>query len=548
MFVPHQRIPAALILATILSTTAAGADRSSTPVQSPQPDRAQTQRVYHAGGRKPTIADDPRIFASGPVRVAYRDETAPSATDSAAPKTLLPPRPMSVPPSTRELTPKPAPARPVTPEPNTQHLPVPIDATDVAPDTVYIPSEGRHNSTPDYYYQSTPGYESQLVYTPHYSRREQLPNNWFQAEALLWWTSDVNVPALATVSPVGTPANQAGIVGPDSQVLFGGDILGKAQGGFRVRAGHWMNDCDGSGFVAEFLMLLNRGTDFQISSDGDPIIARPFNNVGGNNGPNGIPDSQFIACPGMSQGSLRINAETRMYGVALHYWGELYDANNCCSSCGESCGEVNGRCCGQREPSMLGLKFGPRFYHLDDDLTMDERFTSTASGNRFVLQDVFDTENSFLGLELGLRGRRDIGRLSFEGGLQLAVGATRQELDVYGYNTVTTPAGATTRSNGGFFAQQSNSGNFDRTRFSLVPGFDVHLGWELKDGWRATLGYNLMLWTNVLRAGEQLDPNISEDFFTPPVNGGVGVNQPAIHFHESNYVAHGLSFGVEKRY
>ncbi|GEM_PF-1779724 len=97
----------------------------------------------------------------------------------------------------------------------------------------------------------------------------------------MWWTSHVDTPVIATTSPLFTLGLQAGVLGqPATGMVFSGDDLYDfAQGGFRVRGGHWFEKNDGSGWQAEFFRLGARGDDFGASSDGDPIIGKPFTNA-----------------------------------------------------------------------------------------------------------------------------------------------------------------------------------------------------------------------------------------------------------------------------
>lgn len=424
-----------------------------------------------------------------------------------------------------------------------------------------------HDGSPVYYDQpASTQYFSEPVYRPLYRQQEQLRHRWFSAEALLWWTSSVDMPVLATTSPQGTPANEAGVLGQNTSVLLGGgDIFGFAQGGVRLRAGKWFDKDDGSGILAEFFILGSRGENYSAVSNGDPILARPFFNAGpGNN----FQDSQLIAYPGLASGSLRFNAETRMYSVGLQYWEEIYDSRCGCNTCGDCCGVPCGNSCGDvcsascgdgcgggclfeqrrnRDDTTIGIILGPRFTHLDDTLSVRERLTSVATGSQFDLSDSFKTENSFLGGEIGVRARRRRGDFTFDLGLQLAIGATHQELDINGRNTITTN-GVPTSSAGGFLAQQSNIGNYDRNRFSLIPALDLKVAYETRKGWRFSVGYNLMYWTNVLRAAEQIDTVVNEDYFAPANLPSLGASRPTPLFRESDYLAHGLTFGIEKRY
>ena len=355
------------------------------------------------------------------------------------------------------------------------------------------------------------------------------------------------MPVIATTSPLSTPGLQAGVLGQSTTgVVFGGDDLYDfAQGGFRVRGGHWFDRNDGSGWHAEFFMLGSRGHDFIANSNGDPVIARPFTNA-----LTGAQDAQLLAFPGVSRGAFSFNSETRLYSFGFSYWAELVEDNGECNC--NSCGERSQGACYQRNgdqpcDTLLGLKLGPRFYHLDDTLLADESLTGTASGNQFRILDSFKTENSFLGGEIGLHTRKQRQSLSLDLGLNLAIGTARQELDVRGQTGVTS-GGANTVTDGGFYAQSTNSGSWHRNRLSVVPSMECALGFEARDGWRFSVAYNLMYWTNVLRAAEQIDSTINPNLFPPSVASVTEPARPAAQFNESDYLAHGISIAIEKRW
>lgn len=398
-------------------------------------------------------------------------------------------------------------------------------------------------------------YQDQVV--PYYSQpnhngvchcdscSQNRPSDWISLEALIWWTSDVSTPPLVTTSPAGTAPNVAGIVGANSDVVFGGrdQLFGFPQAGFRARLGHWNDVDEVSGFELEFLMLFSKGDNFFGRSDGSRILARPFTNVSGGQPVGGTPDAQLVAFPGLSSGTISVNAETRFYGAGARYMHEIYLEEECTDDCGEIFGKRT-----DRDPhSRVYLTLGPRFYHLDDSIEIREELTSTASGNDFLLVDSFNTENSFLGGEIGLKARRRKGRWQADLGLGLGIGATRQESDIAGYSRIRNGSGGSEFANG-FLAQPTNIGNYEDTVFSLVPRLEFDLEWEFADGWSATVGYNLLYWTNVLRAGEQIDGTVNADLLAPAIVGGTGGNRPTATLNESDYLAHGISFGIERRF
>lgn len=398
-----------------------------------------------------------------------------------------------------------------------------------------------------------PAVQSEIVpyYQPHYSGscncpacRRQNDSHWISLEALVWWTSDVSVPPLITTSPNGTAPNLAGVPGANSDVLFGGgDIYDFSQPGFRARYGHWLDDDEVSALELEYFMLFEKGDNFYGRSGGDPILARPFTNVQTGAAPGGFPDAQIIAYPGLNAGSISVEADTWMYSIGLRYLHEIYlDYES--DECGETYGQSSIDC---SRKTRLYFGIGPRFYHLEDSIGIREEFTSTRSGNEYLLVDSFQTENSFLGGEIGLKARHRRGRWQADLGLNLGIGATRRELDIAGYSRVRNLNGGAEYPQG-FLAQPTNIGSYDDTKFSLVPRLELDLKWEFAQGWSAMVGYNLMYWTNVWRAGEQIDGTVNADYLPPPVSAPGTSNRPQPQFHETDFLAHGISFGIERRY
>ena len=81
-----------------------------------------------------------------------------------------------------------------------------------------------------------------------------------------------------------------------------------------------------------------------------------------------------------------------------------------------------------------------------------------------------------------------------------------------------------------------------------MPSLECAIGYELQRGWRFSVAYNLMYWTNVMRAAEQIDSTINPNLFPPSVATAADPARPARLFKEADYLAHGLSIGFEKRW
>ena len=102
---------------------------------------------------------------------------------------------------------------------------------------------------------------------------------------------------------------------------------------------------------------------------------------------------------------------------------------------------------------------------------------------------------------------------------------------------------------GGIFAQPTNIGHFTKDQFGILPELTLTMGYQLTDHARATIGYNLLYLSNVLRAGDQIDQVDGRQVrslssFTP--NSGAG--QPTPTYYSDRFYAQGLNLGLEFSY
>ncbi|MCI0682645.1 MAG: BBP7 family outer membrane beta-barrel protein [Gemmataceae bacterium] len=123
------------------------------------------------------------------------------------------------------------------------------------------------------------------------------------------------MPPLLTTSPPGTPLADAGVLGrPGASVLFGDErVNDDARSGGRFTAGFWLNCAHTTGIEGNIFFLGEETTDYSISSNGTPILARPFFDVlaGANN-------SRKIAFPGLVTGSFTARATSELWGADVY--------------------------------------------------------------------------------------------------------------------------------------------------------------------------------------------------------------------------------------
>ena len=99
---------------------------------------------------------------------------------------------------------------------------------------------------------------------------------------------------------------------------------------------------------------------------------------------------------------------------------------------------------------------------------------------------------------------------------------------------------------GGLLAQPTNIGRYAFNDFAVAPEGTLNLGFQLTDGIRVFGGYTFMYWSNVTRAGEQIDLVVNGTQI-----GGqplVGAARPAFVQRQNDFWAQGVNVGAEFRY
>jgi len=346
---------------------------------------------------------------------------------------------------------------------------------------------------------------------------------WGRIETLGWWVRGSRVPALVTTSPPGTPQAAAGVL-PDATILFGGErVNDESRIGGRATLGFWSDDYETDGVEANFWGLDSKATSFDQSSDGNPILARPFFNV-----QTGLQDAALTAFPGIVTGTINVRTSSEIYGAEANARHALY-AN-----------------CRRRVDGIAGY----RFFRMNEDLNVDEFNTSVDPisnipvGTTFALSDRFGTENEFHGGQVGLlmQYKRAWWTLNFSS--KVALGNMRQNVNIAGNTRIDVPGGTPFESEGALLALGSNSGDHSRNRFSAIPEFGIDLAWQLNKLWTANVGYNFIYVTNVVRPGDQINLNLDPNQFPPAISG----TQPNFAFNDTDVWIQGINLGLSCRF
>jgi hypothetical protein len=340
------------------------------------------------------------------------------------------------------------------------------------------------------------------------------------------------VPALITTSPAGTPLGSAGVLGArTTSVLAGNERFNDdMRFGGRFTAGAWLDDCHKCGIGAEFFILTQNTDRFTTASQGSPILARPFNTF-----PGGQPNAQIIAFPGVALGGANVDATNDLLGAGVFGLCEI-------------CSGVD--CCGCERYRVLGLA-GYRYLRLEDQVGIAERVTATSTipggvpvGTTFLVSDSYRTVNQFHGGDIGLAGRVYRGPVFLDLMGRLGIGANVRDLTATGSTVIAAPGLQPVSFPGGLLAQGAGT-RYSDCEFALVPEVRASLGYRVSSHLDVFVGYNVMWWTNVIRAGDQIDLRVNPGLLPPPI---VSNGRPLLPVQDTTIWVQGISLGAVLRF
>lgn len=352
----------------------------------------------------------------------------------------------------------------------------------------------------------------------------------------------MRLPPLVTTSTNSSiPRAQAGVLTDSTtRVLFGGgDVLTDAFEGARLRLGVWLDRGHAWGFGIELFEIGTETETFGATSDGDPILSRPFFNT-----ETGVEDAGLVAYPGVASGSVVASAASRFRDLSL-----TFRRLRCCNE-GTSPLFFYGRqgnFCSRTE-----ALFGLRALELEEAVAIHEDMVSTdiTSPGSLDIREQFDTRNRFDGFDIGWSYRRVRGFWSVDTMLRMAIGNTRQRVTIQGNTTVNDPTNTPPVQTlpGGFLTQTSNIGTYEQDEFAVIPEFRLNVAYQLTQQFKFVVGLTAIYWSNVVRPGDQMSRDINPNLFPPPSATFSGTQRPAFDFDTTDYWARGLNLGLEYRW
>jgi hypothetical protein len=203
---------------------------------------------------------------------------------------------------------------------------------------------------------------------------------------------------------------------------------------------------------------------------------------------------------------------------------------------------------GYRRFDVLG---GYQFTRMDDSIFIEATEIAVnepplVPGTFSRLRESFQTQDEFHGASLGFAAdwRQNVWSLELLG--KVGLGDMRQSVTIAGQSAQTPPGGPTTMAPiGVVFARPTNIGTYERHRFAAVPELNVNGVYNINPRFRLLAGYSIMYWSNVVLAGNQIDPRVNPTQLVPPF---VGPRRPLFAFHRNDFVVQGLNLGLDCRW
>jgi hypothetical protein len=317
---------------------------------------------------------------------------------------------------------------------------------------------------------------------------------WIRGEYLGWWTTGMHLPPLVTDS-LTDPFNT-------SHILFGNETVNRdARSGGRFRLGMWLDPCQTRGVEASYLGLGSEETSYLTPSTAT-TLGRPYFNMAAN--PAAAAASPIVDTG--RTGSVGIDVQTKFQGVEVLYR------------------RATKRC----PMSNVDLLLGWRWLELQDDLGIASTTTyQAATANVF---DEFHTKNGFNGVELGFEWTRPLGCLwTLEMLGKVSLGNTSSTVRISGASKADADQG--------LLARDSNIGIHTRDSLASVTELGLTLRRRFTPRLEATFGYSFIYWSDVLRAGDQVDLDLNL--------GTTGVARPIVPMNSTDFWAQGLHCGLE---
>jgi hypothetical protein len=357
---------------------------------------------------------------------------------------------------------------------------------------------------------------------------------WFRGEYVHWWTNGAHLPPL-----VSTVTDLANPVGSLATVYGGREVEDGDRSAYYMDLGMWLDRCHIWGIEGDYLDSNANPDNYDSGlSNGFyngalyPIVRAFFDP--------GLGSIQLSGVGYPNQYVGRITVDNNEYFQSAGVWLRRQLKAAEWTSDGRDVNWTASTARTFRLDALAGYRFARLIGNTnerDDEMDIDSASTNYLSEYHFI--DSYKAVTTYNGLDLGLDATYTLGRWSVDTVAKAAIGFSNEYVRLYGVsgidpsNTGGTPLSATTVE------------EFSRDRFAAIPELKVTGGYQVTDHFKVTLGYDLLYWTAVVRAANQIAVNPATGY---PYGTLVGSTLPAFSFNESGYFAQGIRLGGEFRF
>jgi len=371
------------------------------------------------------------------------------------------------------------------------------------------------------------------------------PGQWvFGIDFLLWFMDKprLPIPLLTTASSAGTAASTStgALSSSTTQVLFDTEDLrfGNYPGG-RFSIGYWFAPERILGLEANIFNV--EASDILAvvsgSNTSSGVLSRPFTNAA-----SGVQQAAVVAFPVSRTGTVSILATSQLVG------GEINLAAKFIRGVESDWDLLVGLRCLALEESLEVSQ--NTLAGLNNNMSFGIGTTSLPRGSVVTVFDRFETRNRFTGAQFGVRKETRLTNMILGCQIKVAAGATRQNIRIDGASTLTAVGGAVTTLPGGILALPTNIGTVVVNEFTVVPQLQFSVGYQCMEHLRLWASYECLLWTNTVRPGDQIDPNVNVT--QVPTSGSFntfsGPVRPVVPLEQETLFLQGLSVGLELKY
>jgi hypothetical protein len=374
---------------------------------------------------------------------------------------------------------------------------------------------------------------------------DEEPPIWIMADYFAGWYSDSENEPLVTTGAAPNPLTLRGALGQsETRILFGDDEtdLGMHHGAAFEMGGRFGDERRWGALVGGFLMTEKEDL-FKAGSDGETVLALTYRSLWLFD-PEDEERSADVAAVNFNGtgATIKVRTTTDMWGTEA---AGLYRIKNW-------------------DKCAIDLRFGFRQLQLAEEYGIStagfrsygyvggEELGDPDGGTMLMTtDDQFKVKSTFLGAQMGAQMTMDFDRIRLKFVPRVSLGASILDADVSGSAFgLDLEEGDREAVASGFYTHANNIGNWDETKFAVVPELDVGIEVRISRNVSFNAGGWLKYWSSVARASEQVDRRLDRRGMatSPFYDPDEPMLSPSFKFDTSDLLGYGFFAGIKGKF